>query len=56
MFELELDKANESLLYTILDFLECKKRDLQDTVLFLDGYDELRVDNTKLSDFSMQNF
>jgi len=45
MFELEPDKANESLLYAIIDFLECKQRDLQDAVLFLDGYDELRVDN-----------
>jgi len=45
MFELEPDKANESLLYAVIDFLECKKRDLQDAVLFLDGYDELRVDN-----------
>lgn len=45
MFELEPEKANGSLLYAIIDFLECKKRDLQNTVLFLDGYDELRVDN-----------
>jgi hypothetical protein len=45
MFELEPDKAHESLLSAVIDFLECKKRNLHDTVLFLDGYDELRVDN-----------
>lgn len=45
MFELEPDKANESLLHAVTDFLECRKRDLYNTVLFLDGYDELRVDN-----------
>ncbi len=45
MYELEPDKARESLLSAVKDFLECKKRDLHDTVLFLDGYDELRIDN-----------
>lgn len=45
MHELEPARANNSLLDAITDFLECKNRDLKNKVLFLDGYDELRVDN-----------
>jgi uncharacterized protein YjbI with pentapeptide repeats len=44
MADLDTSVAKISLLDAILDFLECKKRDLQGKILVLDGYDELRVD------------
>lgn len=45
MHDLEPRIAKDSLLDAVIDFLECKRRDLENTVIFLDGYDELRVDS-----------
>ena len=45
LHELDTDKARNSLIEAITDFLGCRNRDLRNKVLFLDGYDELRVDN-----------
>lgn len=45
MHDLEPRTANNSLIDAVLDFLECRKRDLENAVIFLDGYDELRVDS-----------
>lgn len=42
--DLETSIAQKSLLDAITDCLGCKTRDLQNTILFIDGYDELRVD------------
>lgn len=42
--DLETSIAQKSLLDAIIDCLGCKTRDLQNTILFIDGYDELRVD------------
>lgn len=45
MHDLEPRIAKDSLIDAVLDFLECKRRDLENAVIFLDGYDELRVDS-----------
>lgn len=45
MHDLEPRIAKDSLIDAIIDFLECKRRDLENTIIFLDGYDELRVDS-----------
>lgn len=45
MHDLEPRIAKNSLIDAVLDFLECKRRDLENAVIFLDGYDELRVDS-----------
>ena len=45
MHDLDPRIAKSSLIDAIIDFLECKRRDLANTVIFLDGYDELRVDS-----------
>lgn len=45
MHDLEPRIAKDSLLDAVIDFLECKRRDLENTTIFLDGYDELRVDS-----------
>lgn len=45
MHDLEPRIAKDSLLDAVLDFLDCKRRDLENVVIFLDGYDELRVDS-----------
>ena len=45
MHDLDPRIAKDSLIDAVLDFLECKRRDLENAVIFLDGYDELRVDS-----------
>lgn len=45
MHDLEPRIAKDSLMDAVIDFLECKRRELENTIIFLDGYDELRVDS-----------
>lgn len=45
MSELDPVKAHDSLMDSITHYLDCHRKDLKNCVLFLDGYDELRVDN-----------
>lgn len=47
--DLEPRIAKKSLLDAITEFLGCNTRDLRDTTLFIDGYDELRVDGLHYS-------
>ena len=44
MHDLDPAIAKKSILDAITDFLDCRLRDLSDAVVFLDGYDEIRVD------------
>ena len=46
MHDLDPTITKKSILDGITDFLNCRLRDLSEAVIFLDGYDELRVDGT----------